>query len=66
MRKDSAVESNINELEHSGANRVPDKGLEGFKKYVAWSVLAYNLKRLGSMVIEQGLLPIQEQLQQAA
>lgn len=55
-KKHSAVESNINELEHSGANRVPDKGLPGFKKYVALGVLAYNVKRLGRIVIEQGLL----------
>lgn len=56
-KKHSAVESNINELEHSGANRVPDKGLDGFKKYVALGVLAYNLKRLGKLVMEQDLLP---------
>lgn len=55
-KKHSAVESNINELEHSGANRVPDKGLVRFKKYVALGVLAYNLKRLGKIVMEQGLL----------
>ena len=55
-KKHSAVESNINELEHSGVNRVPDKGLGGFKKYVALGVLAYNLKRLGKLVMEQGLL----------
>ncbi len=55
-KKHSAVESNINELEHSGANRVPDKGLGGFKKYVALGVLAYNFKRLGKLVMEQGLL----------
>ena len=55
-KKHSAIESNINELEHSGANRVPDKGLDRFKKYVALGVLAYNLKRLGKLVIDQGLL----------
>ncbi len=55
--KHSAVESNINELEHSGLNKVPDKGLEGFKKYVAWGVLAYNLRRLGKIVIKQKLIP---------
>jgi IS5 family transposase len=55
-KKHSAVESNINELEHGGVNRVPDKGLEGFKKYVAMGVLAYNLKRLGKMVMEKQLL----------
>ena len=56
-KKHSAVESNINELEHGGVNRVPDKGLEGFKKYVAMGVLAYNLKRLGKMVMQEQLLP---------
>jgi len=55
-RKHSAVESNINELEQSGANKVPDKGLPAFKRYVAWSVLAYNLKRLGNLVFQQGML----------
>lgn len=55
-KKHSAVESNINELEHSGLNKVPDKGLDAFKKYVALGVLAYNLKRLGKIVIEQELL----------
>lgn len=51
-RKHSAVESNINELEHSGADKVRDKGLQGFKNYMAWSVVAYNLKRLGRLVME--------------
>jgi len=49
----SAVESNINELEHSGLNKVPDKTLFGFKKYVALGVVAYNLKRLGRIVVQQ-------------
>ncbi len=49
----SAVESNINELEHSGLNKVPDKTFVGFKKYVAFGVLAHNLKRLGRMITEQ-------------
>jgi hypothetical protein len=55
-KKHSAVESNINELEHSGVNKVPDKGIHGFKRYVALGVLAYNIKRLGKLVIEQELL----------
>lgn len=49
----SAVESNINELRHSGADFVPDKGLDGFKEYIGWGVLAYNLKKLGKMILEQ-------------
>lgn len=54
--KHSAVESNINELEHAGLDKVPDKKIEGFKRYVALGVLAYNLKRLGKVILEQELL----------
>ena len=39
----SAVESNINMLEHHGLNRCMDKGLHGFKRYAGLSVLAYNI-----------------------
>lgn len=44
----SAVESNINMLEHHGLNRCMDKGLQGFKRCVGLSVLAYNLHLLGN------------------
>ena len=49
-RAHSAVESNINQLEHHGVNRCPDKGLKGFKRYVALGVLSYNLHRLGKLL----------------
>ena len=51
----SAVESNINMLEHHGLNRCPDKGLHGYKRYVGLSILAYNLHILGNhlMAIER-------------
>lgn len=49
----SAVESNINELEQSGVDRVKDKGIDGFKRYVAIGVLAHNIKRLGGIVIAE-------------
>lgn len=52
-KKHSAVESNINELRHAGADFVPDKGSEGFDDYIGWGVLAYNLKRLGKLILEQ-------------
>lgn len=65
-RKHSAVESNINELEQSGADKVPDKGLDGFKKYVGWSVLAHNLKRLGELVIKREALPTVKNYRRAA
>jgi len=49
----SAVESNINMLEHHGLNRCADKGLHGYKRYVGLSVLAYNLHILGNCLIGQ-------------
>lgn len=44
----SAVESNINMLEHHGLNRCMDKGLPNYKRYVGLSILAYNLHILGN------------------
>jgi IS5 family transposase len=52
-KKHSAVESNINELEYAGLDRVPDRGEDGFKCYVAMAVLGYNIKRLGKLLLEQ-------------
>jgi len=50
----SAIESNINMLEHHGLNRCADKGLNGYKRrYVGLSVLAYNLHILGNQLIAQ-------------
>ncbi|MBL4863244.1 MAG: hypothetical protein JKY09_09550 [Crocinitomicaceae bacterium] len=46
----SAVESNINQLEHNGLGRCPDKGIKNFKRYTALSVLAYNLHKLGEYI----------------
>ena len=51
--KHSAVESNINELEHRGLNRCPDKGYAHFKRYVGLAVCAYNLKKVGEYLIAQ-------------
>ncbi|MEM6316981.1 MAG: hypothetical protein AAF960_04885 [Bacteroidota bacterium] len=38
-----AEETNISQLEHFGLDSCRDKGIKGFKCYVAYSVLAYNL-----------------------
>lgn len=46
----SAVESNINSLEHTGLNKCPDKGFEKFKNYAATGVLTYNLRQLGKWI----------------
>lgn len=52
-RKHHAVESDINALEHHGLNRCPDKGYNGYKRYVGFGVLAYNLHKIGRRLIEE-------------
>lgn len=47
----SAVESNINELEHRGLDRCPDRGFHSFKRYVGLGVTAYNLHKIGKAII---------------
>ncbi len=49
----SAVESNINMLEHHSLNRCVDKGIHGYKRNVGLSVLAYNLHVIGNHLIQQ-------------
>ena len=53
-RKHSAVESDINALEANGLDKCPDKGIEGFKRYVALAVVAGNLKWLGKIILSRG------------
>lgn len=59
----SAIESNINELEHRGLDRCPDKGYAHFKRYVGLGVCAYNLHRIGAELMRQAR---EERLKQAA
>jgi hypothetical protein len=49
----NAIESNINELEHRGLGRCPDKGIKGMHRYVGLAVIAYNLRRIGKILLEQ-------------
>jgi hypothetical protein len=51
--KHSAVESNINELEHKGLDRCPDRGYRNFKRYIALGICAYNLHRIGAELLRQ-------------
>ncbi len=44
----SAIESNINMLEHHGLNRCMDKGMRGYKRCTGLSILSYNLHILGN------------------
>lgn len=43
----SAVESEINSLEHHGLNRCLDVGLAGYRRYVGSGVMSYNLHGIG-------------------
>lgn len=49
--KHSAVESNINELEHNGLDRCPDRTYHGFKRYIGMGITAYNLHRIGKQLL---------------
>jgi transposase, IS5 family len=53
--KHSAIESNINELEHRGLNRCPDKGYANFKRYIGLAISAYNLRKIGAEIIAMKL-----------
>lgn len=46
----SAVESAINALEVHGLDICPDKGIAGFRRYVALAVAARNLQRIGAIL----------------
>jgi hypothetical protein len=46
-RQHSAVESDINSLEHHGLNRCLDMGLDGYRRYVGFGILSYNLHVIG-------------------
>ncbi len=52
-RNHSAVESSVNEVEHSGLHRCRDKGYAAFKRYVGMGVIAHNLKRIGKELRKQ-------------
>jgi hypothetical protein len=53
--KHSAIESNINELEHRGLDRCPDLTYPHYKSYIAMGVCAYNLKKIGKKILENRL-----------
>lgn len=49
-RRHSAVESAINALGNHSLDRCPDHGIEGFKRYVSFAVVACNLQILGNLL----------------
>jgi hypothetical protein len=53
--KHSAIESNINELEHRGLDRCPDRNYFHYRTYIAMGICAYNLKKIGKKILEKQL-----------
>ena len=51
--KHSAVESNINELEHRGLDRCPDRGYKSYKRYIGIGITAYNLHKIGKQILAE-------------
>ena len=49
-RMHSAVESAINALEVHGLDKCPDHGIDGFRRYVAISVVARNIQKIGTII----------------
>ncbi len=49
----STVESNINELEHRGLSRCPDRGIKHYRSYIAMGVCAFNLKKIGKYLLDK-------------
>ena len=60
----SAVESAINAVENHGLDRCLDHGLEGFKRYVALSVVARNIQILGHIIQQRELKRLQKRQKQ--
>jgi len=52
-RAHSAVESAINALEVHGLDLCPDHGINGFRRYVAFAVVARNIHRIGAILWQQ-------------
>jgi len=52
-KQHSAVESEINSLEHHGLNRCLDVGIKGYLRYVGYGVMSYNLHRIGRELLSR-------------
>ena len=59
-KRHSAIESNINELEHRGLNRCPDRSYSHFKRYIGMAVCAYNLRKIGEELIKRERVQLQK------
>lgn len=51
--KHSAVESGINDAQVHGLEKVPDRGIESYKRYISLGIVGYNIHRLGSVLLQK-------------
>lgn len=51
--KHSGIESNINELEHRGLDRCPDRGEDNYNTYTGLAICSYNLKKIGRQILQE-------------
>lgn len=64
--KHSAVESAINALEVHGLDRCPDRGLDGFKRYVALAIMSRNIQIVGAVIVKREKKALLRQYKRAA
>lgn len=57
----SAVESGINALQEHGLKKVPDHGIEGYKRYIAFGIVGYNIHRLGTITLARHYRALRKQ-----
>lgn len=60
-KKHSAVESAINALEVHGLDCCPDRGVNGFRRYVALAVVTRNIHRIGDILHKREQLKLQRE-----
>jgi len=53
MKGHSAVEAAIGAYDNHGLDKCPDKGIDGYKRYVALAVTARGLQHLGAQLIKK-------------
>lgn len=58
-KRHSSVESAINALEVHGLDRCPDHGIEGFKRYIALTIVARNIQKLGAILQQRAREAVQ-------
>lgn len=59
--KHSAVESGINALQEHGLKKILDHGIDGYKRYISFGIVGYNIHRLGAIALSRHYRSLQKQ-----